>query len=253
MPFSRGSSQPSFPALQVASLPSEPPGMPKSTGVGSLSLLQGIFLAQGLNQGLLHCRWILYQLSHQGSPSISTSISVSTYVFVSSVSVYLYMYLCVYVCLHLFLYLYVCCCWVANSCLTLFDAMNCSMPGSSVLHYFPECAQSHVHWVGDAIQPSHPLLPPSRVFCLQSFLGSGSSPLSQLFESGGQSIEASASASASASVLPVNFQGWFPLGLTGLISLLSKGLSRVFSSTIIRKHQFFVVQSSLWFNSHTCT
>ena len=71
--------------------------------------------------------------------------------------------------------------------------------------------------------------------CIQSFWASGSFPRSQLFTSGGQNI----GASASASVLPVNIQGWFSLGLTDLISLLSKGISRVFSSTAIWKHQFF--------------
>jgi len=60
--------KPRSPALQADSLPSEPPGKPKNTGVGSLSLLQGIFLTQELNLGLLHCRWILYELSYQGSP-----------------------------------------------------------------------------------------------------------------------------------------------------------------------------------------
>ena len=69
--------------------------------------------------------------------------------------------------------------------------------------------------------------------CTQSFPASGSFPMSQLFTSGSQSI------GASASVLPVNIQGWFPLGLTGLISLNSKGLSRVFSKTTVQKHQFF--------------
>ena len=71
--------------------------------------------------------------------------------------------------------------------------------------------------------------------CLQPFPASGSFPMSWLFASGGQSI----GVSASASVLPMNIQGWFPLGLTRLISLLSKGLSRLFSSTTIQKHQFF--------------
>ena len=79
-------------------------------------------------------------------------------------------------------------------------------------------------------------------FCLQSFPASGSFPMSQFFTSNGQSI----GASASASVLPMNIQGWFPLGLTGLISLQSKGLSRVFSSAKISKHlphsAFFMVQ-----------
>ena len=76
--------------------------------------------------------------------------------------------------------------------------------------------------------------------CLQSFPASRSFPMSQLFVSGGQSI----GVSASASVLPMNIQDWFPLGLTGLISLGSKGLSRVFSSTTIQKHQFFGTQLS---------
>ena len=86
-------------------------------------------------------------------------------------------------------------------------------------------------------------------FCLQSFPASGSFPMSWLFTSGGQSI----GASASVSVLPMNIQDWFPLGLTGLISLSSKGLSGVFSSTTVQKHQFFSVQLSLWSNSHIHT
>ena len=82
--------------------------------------------------------------------------------------------------------------------------------------------------------------------CPQSFPASGSFPMIWLITSGNQSI----GASASASVLPMNIQGWFPLGLTGLTSLLSKGLSRVFSNTVVQKHQFFSTQSSLWSNSH---
>ena len=74
-------------------------------------------------------------------------------------------------------------------------------------------------------------------------------PVNRLFASGGQSI----GASVSASVLPVNIQDWFPLGLTGLISLQSKRLSRVFCSTTIWKHQFFSTQLSLWANSHIHT
>ena len=77
--------------------------------------------------------------------------------------------------------------------------------------------------------------------CLQSFPASESFPVSQFFTSGGQSIRVS----ASASVLPMNIQDWFPLGLTGWISLQSKGLSRVFSNTIVQKHQFFGAQLSL--------
>ena len=84
---------------------------------------------------------------------------------------------------------------------------------------------------------------------LQSFPASGPFPVSQFFKSGGQSIAVSTSASA----LPMNIQDWFPLRLTGLISLESKGLSRVFSNTTVQKYQFFSAQLSLWSNSHTHT
>ena len=113
--------------------------------------------------------------------------------------------------------------------------MRCSIPDSSVLHYFLEFAKINVHWFSIAIQPSHPLPPPFS-FCLQSFLAPESFPMSRLFVSGSQSIRAS----ASASVLPMNIQVWFPLGLIGLISLRSKGLSRVFS-----KPQFESINSSV--------
>ena len=83
--------------------------------------------------------------------------------------------------------------------------------------------------------------------CLQSFPASGSFLMSWLFASGGQSI----GASAAASVLPMNIQDWFPLELTGLISLKSKGPSRAFSDTTFQKYQLFGTKPSLWFNSHT--
>ena len=85
--------------------------------------------------------------------------------------------------------------------------------------------------------------------CLHSFPASESFLMSRLFASGGQSI----GASASASVPLVNIQDWFPLGLTGLISLQPKGLSSVFSNITAQKHQFFSIQPSLWSNSHTYT
>ena len=113
--------------------------------------------------------------------------------------------------------------WVMPLC----DPMDSSMPGFPVLHRLQEAAQIHVHWVRDAIQPSNSLPSPSP----QSFPASGSFPMGWLFASGAQSI----GASASASVLPMNIQDWFPLGLTDLISLLSKGLSRVFFSTMFQK------------------
>ena len=95
--------------------------------------------------------------------------------------------------------------------------------------------------VDDAIQPV-------TLFssCPQSFPASRSFPISQLFTSGGHRI----GISISVSVLPMNIQGWYLLGETGLISLLSEGLSRVSSSTTVRKHQFFSAQSSLWSNSY---
>ena len=98
----------------------------------------------------------------------------------------------------------------------------------------------------------HPTISSSVVplsSCLLSFKAPGSFPVSWLFPSGGQSI----GLSASASILPMNFQGWFPLGLTGLISLLSKGLSRVFFSAKIQSHQFFGAQPSVLSNSHIHT
>ena len=95
-----------------------------------------------------------------------------------------------------------CCCYsVAKSCLTLCEPMDCSMPGFPVLHHLPELAQTHVHSVSDAIQPSHPLALSSSAFTLSQH--QTLFPVSQLFASGGQSI----GASASATVLPMNIQG----------------------------------------------
>ena len=123
--------------------------------------------------------------------------------------------------------------------------MDFSATGFPVLHYLLEFAQTHVYWVNDAIQPSHPLSPPSPS-TLNHFQHQDLFPTSWLLASGGQSI----GVSASASVLPVNIQDWFPLGLTGWISLQSKGLSRVFSSTTVETSilwcsAFFIVQLSL--------
>ena len=126
--------------------------------------------------------------------------------------------------------------------------MNRSTPGLPVHHQLPEFTQTHVHQIGDAIQPSHPLSalsPPAP----QSLPASGSFPMSQLLARGGQSI----GVSTSASVLPVNTQDWSPLGWTGWISLQSKGLSRVFSNPTVQNHQFFSAQLSLQSNSHIHT
>ena len=113
---------------------------------------------------------------------------------------------------------------------TLCDPMNWSTPG------LPE--HTPLSW------QCHPTISSSVVpfsSCLQSFPASEPFPISQFFASGGQSIRVS----ASASVLPMNIRDWFPLGWTGLISLLSKGLSRVFSNTTVQKYQFFGTQLSL--------
>ena len=122
----------------------------------------------------------------------------------------------------------------------LCDSMDCSMSGLPVHHQLPELAQTQVHWVSDAIQPSHPLSSPSLPTSIFSSIRVFFFPMSQLFASGGHSI----GTSASASVLSMNIQDWFPLGLTGLISLESKGLSGVFSNTTLQKHQFFGAQPS---------
>ena len=149
MPSSRGTSQPRdwTQVSQVGSLPSEPPRNPKNTRVSSLSLLQGNFPAQELNQCLLHCRQILYQLSYQGSPETTideTKLGRNIHRRVG--------------------------CWevssvrfssVAQSCPTLCDHMNHSTPGLPVHHQLPESTQTHVYCVGDTIQPSHALSFPS--------------------------------------------------------------------------------------------
>ena len=123
--------------------------------------------------------------------------------------------------------------------LTLCGPMDCKMPGFPVHHQLLELSQTHIDWVGEAIQPFHPVV--HFLYCLQPMRAWGSFPMSQHFTRGGQSI----GVSASASVLPMNVQGWSPLGWTGWISFLSKGFSRVFSSTTIQKHQFFGAQLSL--------
>ena len=115
----------------------------------------------------------------------------------------------------------------------------CPLPSSGVCSYSYLLSQ----WCHPTISAS--VAPFSS--CLQSFPAWGSFPMNWLLASGGQN------SAASASVLPVNTQGWFPLVLTGLISLLFRGLSRVFSSTAVWKNQFFGAQSSLWSNSHIHT
>ena len=136
---------------------------------------------------------------------------------------------------------------VAQSCLTLCNPMNRSTPGLPVHHQLPEVTQTHIHRVGDAIQPSHHLSSPfpraPNPSQHQYF------PMSQPFAWSGQSI----GVSALASFLPKNTQGWSPSEWTGWMSLQSKGLSRVFSNTTVQKHQFFSAQPSSQSNSHIPT
>ena len=127
-------------------------------------------------------------------------------------------------------------------CPILWNSIDCSMLVFPVLHYLLEFIQTHVI---ESVTPSS-VIP---FTCLQSFPASWPFRTRWLFALDGQSF----GASASASVLPMNIQGWFPLGLTGLISLQSKGCSRVFSSTTVWKYQFFSAQPSLWSNSHIWT
>ena len=129
---------------------------------------------------------------------------------------------------------------------TLCDPMDSSTPGLPVHHQLLEFTQTHVHLVGDAIQPSHPLSSPSPAFNLSQHLG--------LFNESVLHIRwPKYGVSALASVLSMNIQDWFPLGWTGWISFQSKGLSTVFSNTRVQKHQFFGIQFSLWSNSHIHT
>ena len=99
----------------------------------AISFSKGTFPTQGSNSGLLHCRWILYWLGHQGSPVFTFNDIAFSFI----------------------------CCSVTQSCLTLCHPMDCSMPSFPVFHHLLELGQTYVHWVGDAIQPSHPLSSPS--------------------------------------------------------------------------------------------
>ena len=230
----------------------------KNTGVGCQFLFQGISLTQGLNLGLQHCKQMILPSEAPGKTpgkrcladckscahSLTTrevgKLVAGTFSFcgdgnlcsirtgnISNTS----------------RGLRCCCCWlVALLCLTLHYPMDCSTTGLSVPHHLLGFTQIHVHCMGDPAISSFDTL----FSCLQSFPRSGSFSVSQLFASGDQNI----GASASASVLPMNIQGWFPLELTDLVSSLSKGLSRVFFSTTVRRHQFFITLLSLRSSSH---
>ena len=137
---------------------------------------------------------------------------------------------------------------VTQSCQTLCDPMDCSTPGLPVHHQLPKLAQTHVHRVGDAIQLSHPLLSPSPpAFNLSQHQG--------LFKwvssshQGAKILEFQLQHQS----LPMNIRDWFPLEWTVWISVLSKGISKVFFHTIVQRHQFFGTELSLYYNSHILT
>ena len=133
---------------------------------------------------------------------------------------------------------------VIQLCPTLWDPMDCSTTGFPVHHQLLELAQTHVHWVGDAIQPSHPLsalYPPA--FNLAQHQG--------LFQWVSSSHQMTKVLEFQLQHQSMNIQDRLPLGWTGWISFQSKRLSRVFSSTTIQKRQFFGAQLSLWYHHMT--
>ena len=152
---------------------------------------------------------------------------------------------------------WICCYSVTQSCLTLCESMHCSTPGLLVHYQLPEFTQTHVHWVGDAIRTPHPLSSPSPpAFNLSQ--PSGSFQMSQFFQSGGQTT----AVSASASMLPMNIQDWFPLGLvwsscsprdsqessptSQFKRIKSSVLSFLYSSTLTSIHDYWKNHSLDW-------
>ena len=131
------------------------------------------------------------------------------------------------------------CCSVSQSCLTLCNPMNCDMPHPLTFTIWSVLKRMSIESIMPTISSS--VIPFSS--CLQSFPASGSFPKSRLFTSGGQSI----GTSASVSVLPVNTQGWFPLGLIGLISLQSKGLSESTTLKLLLCPSIYMYQESYIF------
>ena len=184
-------------------------------------------------------RWILHEINEMWG-----------YILKSANKIFKARVMCMYVCAHLYIfftvdkYTHINTCTLvyfshsvlSNSVMPWIATHQASCPSPSLGSCSNSCALSQWH---------HPTISSSVVpiSCLQSFPESGSFPTSQFFASGGQSI--TASASASVSVLPMNIQGWFPLGWTGWISFQSKGLSRVFSNTTVQKHQLFSAHLSL--------
>ena len=183
----------------------------KNTGVGCHFLLQGIFLTQRWNPHLLNWQVDSLPLSHQGIPLPAPLLLFS--------------------------------CLVVSNTLRPHGLQHARLPCPSPSPEVYQSSRPLHQWCHPAISSSDTLF----TFCPQSFPASGTFPMSQLFTSGNQNT----GASDSASVLPMNIQGWFPLRLIlSLISLLSKGLSGVFSSTTVWRYQFFGALPSLQSSSH---
>ena len=139
------------------------------------------------------------------------------------------------------------CCSVPQLCATLCNPTDCSTPGLPVSHHLPKFAQVHIHCIGDVIQPSH-LLMPSSLSALHLSQHQGLFQWVSCLHQGPKYWSVSFSISPCKSI-----QGWFSLRLTGLIYLLSKGLSGVFPSAIVRRHRFFGTLPSLRSRSHNHT
>ena len=141
-----------------------------------------------------------------------------------------------------------CCRSVAKSCPTLCDPMNCSTPGLPILHYLPEFAQNYVHWVGEAIQPSHPLSSPSIFFSsLFCSIRVFSSELALM-------IRWPKYWSFSFSINPSNqYSGLISFKIDRFDLLAVQGILKIFSNTTVQKHQFLGAQLSLWSSSHIHT
>ena len=152
-----------------------------------------------------------------------------------------------------------CCCLVAQSCPALCDPMDCSIPGFTVLYHLPELAQTHVRWVGDAIQPSHSLSSPSPpAFSLTQYQGFSNESVLHIRWPKYWSFSFSISPSNDYSGLISFRMDWFDLlAVQGTLKSLNHSLKH---NITVWKHQFFSVQLSLWIqpslcsaNSHICT
>ena len=147
--------------------------------------------------------------------------------------------------IHLAFVFYMCCSSVTQSRPSLCNPMDCSTPGLPVPHHLPKFTQVHVHCISDAIQSSHPLTLFSSAVNLPQH--------QRLFQWVGCSHQITKILELQLQhMFLLSTQGWFPLRLTALISLLSKGHSEVFRSTKVQRHQFFSTLLFLWSSSHNC-